>query len=117
MGALSGLSGLSASSGMLPLTEATDPIPLGEWNPIPGGFRDYRLLNNQVEWTMDFGGTTTIFMTDVMEAFICTPESTIYAKLLSGIYISKSDGSSTLIQEEPNDYLYRKAYPDSIPLL
>jgi hypothetical protein len=90
---------------------------LGAWEPMPGGDRDFRLLNGNLENTTDMGVTSNLMGTDIVEAFICTQESKIYAKNQAGEHFSFAANGAYFAQEEVNDYLSRKALADSIALV
>jgi hypothetical protein len=89
---------------------------VGMWEPIPGGSRDFRILNGNLENTTDMGVTVNLMGTDIVEAFICVAESKIYAKNQLGEYMSFESNGAYSTGEEQNDYLTRKAFPDSISL-
>ena len=93
-----------------------EPV-LGAWEPMPGGSRDFRLLNGNLENTTDMGVTFNLMGSSIVEAFICVQESKIYAKNQTGEYLSFAGNGAYLSGEEENDYLFRKAYPDSIALV
>jgi hypothetical protein len=114
MGALSGLTALSAVFGTLPLQSET--METGLWEPIPGGTQYFRLIDGSLQSTSGMSGIVNYLMSSVLEAFICVQESKVYAKLLNGMYISFESLSIDWGSEEENDYLYRKSFPDSIPL-
>jgi hypothetical protein len=111
------------ASNSFPLTcivlgkNAPDSPVTGAWEPMPGGDRDFRLLNGNLENTTDMGVTFNLMGTDIVEAFICTQESKIYAKNQAGEHFSFAANGAYFAQEEVNDYLSRKALADSIALV
>jgi hypothetical protein len=88
----------------------------GQWVPMPGGSRDFRVLNGNLENTENMGETFNLMGSEIVEAFICVPESKVYAKNQAGEYLSFAANGAYLSGEEENDYLTRKAFPDSILL-
>jgi hypothetical protein len=91
----------------------------GQWNPIPGGVGDLRLVNGVLQKTLDMGVTVSDLVMGVLEAFICTewPQGgSIFAQTDINLWQSFDFNGIQIQAEEEQDYLLRKASPNSILL-
>jgi hypothetical protein len=88
----------------------------GQWEPIPGGTRDFRVLNGNLESTDDMGVTVNLMADSIIEAFISVADSQVWAKNESNEYPTFDQNGAYLAAGTEVAYVTRKALPDSIIL-